>query len=297
MKKILAKIIAGAIAVLVLAAALPLNMFAVGAGARAGDESESPGYVEVNDGYVKIQVSKQNGGFYIGLVEGDKLTKADDNKHLLYPDSDYDTSFTTFRVKQGGVTRDYIFGGDYSHLGLETSDVKVLKSADNAITAEWSVGGLVFTQILAYMDTNSPMHGMAYVTYNVQNLSGEPVEDVQARVMMDTALGYQDYAIYMTANENGSFGMVSTEKTISGEEYNNFFYLYDSRTAPSVVAYTVNAQVGGETVVPKKVTFAHWNNLASTEFDYEPAQTDPLDFTSIYNADYMTADSAVAPTA
>ncbi len=297
MKKILVKILTVTIAVLTLAAALPLNMLAEGSGVNAtqtDDQLGDPGYIEVSDGYVKIQVSEDNGGFYIGLVEGDKLTKADDNKNLLYPDSDYDTSFTSFRVNQGGVTRDYIFGGDYSHLGLETSEVNVYQSADNAITAEWSVGGITFTQIIAYMDTNSAMHGMAYITYSVQNGSGEAIEDIDARVMMDTALGYQDYAIYMTANENGSFDMVTTEKTVSGDDYNNFFYLYDSRTAPTVVAYTVNAQVAGETVIPEKVTFAHWNNLAATEFDYEPAQTDPLDFTSIYNEDYMTADSAVA---
>ncbi len=297
MKKILVKILTVTIAVLTLAAALPLNMLADGSGVgvkQTGDQLGDPGYIEVSDGYVKIQVSEKNGGFYIGLVEGDKLTKADDNKHLLYPDSDYDTSFTTFRVTQEGKTRDYIFGGDYSHEGLETSEVNVYKSADNAITAEWSVGGLLFKQIIAYMDTNSPMHGMAYVTYSVENKSGAAVEDIDARVMMDTTLGYQDYAIYMTANENGSFDMIASEKTISGDDYNNFFYLYDSRTAPTVVAYMVNAQVGGETVVPEKVTFAHWNDLAATEFDYQPRETDPLDFTSIYNADYMTADSAVA---
>ena len=140
MKKILVKILTVTIAVLTLAAALPLNMLAIGAGVEKTQDSDQlngPGYIEVSDGYVKIQVSEKNGGFYIGLVEGDKLTKADDNKNLLYPDSDYDTSFTTFRVKQGGVTRDYIFGGDYSHLGLQTSDVSVYRSADNAITAEY----------------------------------------------------------------------------------------------------------------------------------------------------------------
>lgn len=296
MKKLSVRIITIMIAIFTLVAALPMNVLANGSVAEeaSGDQLSSPGYIEVNDGYIKIQVSEDNGGFYIGLVEGDKLTKADDNKNLLFPESEYDTSFTTFRVKQDGVTRDYIFGGDYSHLGLETSDVRVYKSADNAITAEWSVGGLVFTQIIAFMDTNSAMHGMAYITYSVENKSSSAIEDIQARVMMDTALGYQDYAIYMTANENGSYSAVTNEKTISGEDYNNFFYLYDSRTAPSVIAYTVNATVGGEIIVPDKVTFAHWNNLASTEFDYTPSSEDPIDFTSIYNADYMTADSAVA---
>ena len=221
MKKILVKILTVTIAVLTLAAALPLNMLADGSGVgtTADGELGDPGYIEVSDGYVKIQVSEDNGGFYIGLVEGDKLTKADNNKHLIYPDSDYDTSFTTFRVTQDGKTTDYIFGGDYSHLGLETSEVNVYKSADNAITAEWSVGGLTFTQIIAFMDTNSAMHGMAYITYSVENKTGKAVEDIDARVMMDTTLGYQDYAIYMTANENGSFEMVSNEITVSAFTY------------------------------------------------------------------------------
>ena len=216
MKNILVRIIAVIMAALILATALPLTLLAaeLDFDAENGEKLDDPGYIEVNDGYVKIQVSKDNGGFYIGLVEGDKLTKADDNKHLLYPDSDYDTSFTTFRVKQDGQVRDYIFGGDYSYLGLETSEVSVYKSADNAITAEWSVGGIVFKQVLAYMDTNSNMHGMAYITYSVENNSGKAIEDVDARVMMDTTLGFQDYAIYMTANENGSFDMISSEKSI-----------------------------------------------------------------------------------
>ena len=297
MKKQFVKILSLLIAVLTLVVSLPMAAFAetvVAASDPSGDQLSDPGYIEVNDGYIQIQVSKQNGGFYIGLVEGDKLTKADDNKNLLFPDSDYDTSFTSFRVKQDGKTTDYIFGGDYSHLGLETSEVSVFKSADNAITAVWTVGGITFTQILAYMDTNSVMHGMAYVTYSVENNSGSPIEDVQARVMMDTALGYQDYAIYMTANDNGSFNSVTTEKTIAGTDYSNFFYLYDSKSAPSVVAYTINATVGGEIIVPEQVTFAHWNNLAATEFDYRPSTENPIDFTSIYNPEFMTADSAVA---
>ena len=296
MKKIMVKILTVLVALSILTSSLPLVILAdeISSDEAAREQLSSPGYIEVSDGYVKIQVSEDNGGFYIGLVEGDKLTKADNNKHLIYPDSDYDTSFTTFRVKQDGKTRDFIFGGDYSHLGLATSEVNVEKTADNAISAVWSVGGIIFTQTIAFMDTNSSMHGMAYITYGVQNKSGTPIEDIDARVMMDTALGVQDYAIYMTAKENGSFDMVTKEKTVSGADYNNFFYLYDNRTAPTVVAYTVNAQVGGRNVVPEKVTFAHWNNLAATEFDYEPSITEPLDFTSVYNADYMTADSAVA---
>jgi hypothetical protein len=72
MKKILVKILTVTIAVLTLTAALPINMLATGADvatAQSGDELGDPGYIEVSDGYVKIQVSQDNGGFYIGLVE------------------------------------------------------------------------------------------------------------------------------------------------------------------------------------------------------------------------------------
>ena len=58
-------------------------------------------YEELNDGYLKVVVSAKNGGFLIDTVEGDKLNKADDNKYLLFPDENYDTSYTSFRVKRG----------------------------------------------------------------------------------------------------------------------------------------------------------------------------------------------------
>ena len=54
-------------------------------------------YEELNDGYLKVVVSAKNGGFLIDTVEGDKLNKADDNKYLLFPDENYDTSYTSFR--------------------------------------------------------------------------------------------------------------------------------------------------------------------------------------------------------
>ena len=248
----------------------------------------------MDDGHLKIQVSQSNGGFYIGTLEGDKLTKSDNNKNLLYPDESFDTSFTSFRVTRDGKRSEYIFGRDYSYLGLESSGVLVYKNADNAITAEWSVDGLLFKQIIALMGQDTYQHGMAYVSYSVENISGADVEDIEARVMLDTALGYQDYAYYMLGQTDGSYVAVNKEKTISGNGYSNYFFAYDSETAPTVTAYMLNASVAGETIVPEKVTFAHWNNLAASVFDYEPSLDAPHDFTDPYNLEYMTADSAVA---
>ena len=73
MKKISVRLISIMIAVLMLTAALPLNMLADSSSVgenTTGDQLSSPGYIEVTDGYIKIQVSEKNGGFYIGLVEG-----------------------------------------------------------------------------------------------------------------------------------------------------------------------------------------------------------------------------------
>ena len=63
----------------------------------------------------------------IDTVEGDKLNKADDNKYLLFPDENYDTSYTSFRVKRGDEVKDYIFGRKYGFLGKDSSDVTLVK--------------------------------------------------------------------------------------------------------------------------------------------------------------------------
>ena len=85
-------------------------------------------YEELNDGYLKVVVSAKNGGFLIDTVEGDKLNKADDNKYLLFPDENYDTSYTSFRVKRGNEVKDYIFGRKYGFLGKDSSDVTLVKT-------------------------------------------------------------------------------------------------------------------------------------------------------------------------
>lgn len=291
------KLIAFLMSAVMLFTALPLTALADGIDQTSDPislEVNDPGYLEIKDGYVLVQVSTSNGGFYIGTEEGDKLTKSDDNKNLLYPDSNFDTSFTSFRVTRGGVTRDYVFGRDYTYMGLACEKVTVARSASNAITAKWAVDGLEFEQTIALMGADTNEHGMAYISYKVTEKSGAPVENVEARVMMDTALGYQDYAVYMLGQTDGSYTTVEREQTVSGKDYNNYFFAYDSKTAPTVTAYTVNASVDGEVIVPSKVTFAHWNNLAASVFDYEPSVDDPFNFTDPYNLDFMTADSAVA---
>ncbi len=282
-------------------AALAEGIEQVGEGVKTLRDAEhtsdvdSLGFIEINDGYLKVRVSKKNGGFSATTAEGNALSKNDNNADLIYSDDAFDTSFTSFRVTRGGVAKDYIFGRDYSNMGVECSDVVVYKSADNAITAEWTVDGLYFKQIIALMGADTYQHGMAYISYSVTNTGSEAVDNIEARVMMDTALGTVDYGYYMLAHNDGSYTAVETERTVSGTDYSNYFFAYDDKASPNVTSYTLNASVGGESIVPTRVTFAHWANLASTVFDYTPDTDAPLNFTNAYaSIDYLTADSAVA---
>jgi hypothetical protein len=267
------------IAMMIFCGALPLNVFAV--------EASQPNYIELSDGYLSVRVSRENGGLLIDTVEGNQLKKSDDNKNLLYPDSDFDTSYTSFRVKRGGEVKDYIFGRDYSYLGVTTSAVEIEK-VNNSISATWSVDGLTFIQTVTLLDTTANQHGMAFITYEVENAGADA--EIEARIMMDTALGYQDYAIYELTQGNGEYVTVESEQILDGDAYVSSFYAWDSEFTPSVTAYTVNATVNDNICQPTKVAFGHWNNLASTVFDFTPGDTY---FTNQQN-EYLTADSAYA---
>jgi len=304
MKKIIFRVMAMLLMLITAFVSLPVSTIVAGAEKAAREEKSIPtatsdtadlGYISLSDGYVKVRVSTKNGGFQIATEEGDTLSKTDNGKDLVYSDSDFDTSFTSFRITKNGKASDYIFGRDYTPLGIETSKVNVYKSADNAIVAEWTVDGILIKQTVALMGEDSYQHGMAYVAYTATNMKDENVENVEARVLMDTVLGSTDFAYYMLAQNDGSYVTVEKERTVSGDAYYNYFFAYDSKTSPTVTAYTLNSSVNGVQIKPDRVTFAHWANLASTVYDYTPSASNPIDFTNpVASVDHLTADSAVA---
>ena len=285
MKRILSVILV----LTMLTGMFPLNIFAAENSAQVTAEiDDNDGYMELSDGYLSVKVSEKNGGFLIDTVEGNKLKKSDDNKFLLYPDEDYDTSYTSFRVTRNGETNDYIFGRDYGYLGIACSDV-TLSQVKNGIKAVWSVDDITFTQTLTLLDAAANQHGMVYITYEAEN-KGDDAQ-IEARIMLDTALGYQDYAIYELTQPNGEYLTVEHERVLDGNSYSSSFFAYDDEFAPSVTAYNVNATVNNVLVQPEKVAFGHWNNLASTVFEFVPDEG--LYFTNPIN-NYLTADSAYA---
>ncbi len=288
MKTRIKRILSSVLVAVMLVASIPSAVYAADASA------DNPEKLELSDEYVKVTVSGKNGGFLIDTLEGDKLEKADNNKFLLYPAEEYDTSYTSIRVtRKNGDVEDYIFGRKYGFLWLEGREVNIVKEG-NSIVASWSVKDITVEQSLTLLDEMASQHGMVGISYKVSTTSDD-VENVKLRIMLDTALGYQDYGTYQVPNSLNEYTTVVGEKIIEtkgGIEYNGTMFAIDDAKSPNISAYTTDAAVGSEKVMPYQIAFGHWNNLASSVFDFIP--NEELDFTNPYNIDYMTADSAYA---
>ncbi len=256
--------------------------------ALAADQDAA--FYTLENSYLTVTVNGKNGGFQVRTLEGDKLVKDDNNKNLLFPDDEYDTSFTSIRVTRNGQTADYIFGRKYA----DSTPVESTKES-GTIRSVWSVDGLVFTQTLTLAGSGTDQHGMVRISYSVRKADPSAADaKVELRILMDTALGYQDWAIYELSAPDVT-GRVEQEKVIErGDKgfYSKSFFAYDDFMSPTVTAFTVNAAIGNVECVPNKVAFGHWNNLASTVFDFTP--NPDLTFTNPYNVQYLTADSAYA---
>ena len=187
---------------LVLAAALWVTGIPVTALAEETAAAGPSDKLELKDDYISVTVSGENGGFLIDTVAGDKLKKSDDNKFLVYPSEDFDTSYTSFRVtRKDGSVKDYIFGRDYSYEGIEGGKV-TLSQEGKTLIASWSVEEIAAEQRLSLLDESAAQHGMVSIGYTVTAKSDE-VASIQMRLMVDTALGYQDYAVYEVPNSLG----------------------------------------------------------------------------------------------
>ncbi len=278
------KIIAVILTVVITISTIPL----------AGFAADEDSVLEMADEYLSVTLSGENGGFLISTRDGDKLNKADDDKSLLYPAENFDTSFTSFRIaRDNGEVEEYIFGGKYGFLGIDSTDVEISREG-KTLVAVWSVKDLAIEQRITLLDETSTQHGMSQISYSVTS-SSDDISNVKVRILLDTALGKQDYAFYQLSNSLGEYTTVRSEVLMNNENnmaYDTTLFAVDDAMSPSVNAYTVNTTVDGNVLAPYQVAFGHWNNLASSVFDFAPDTT--LDFTTPYNAQYRTADSAYA---
>ena len=256
--------------------------------AAFGKNPDETGIYTMNNDATTVCVSGKNGGFSVDTEEGSKLIKSDNNKRLLYHNGDFDTSFTSFQVTYpDNRVKEYIFGGDYSFLSLGGNNLTTTQDAAG-ITSEWTVDGLTFTQRIQLANMGSNEHGMVILSYRVSSAREDTVS-IKQRLLLDSALGSQDYAFYEIMDNNNTMRQIENEQTIQTQDFIPLaFFGYDDPNAPGITAYTVNNAAS----MPYRVTFAHWNNLAATAFDYTP--NPEMNFTSRNNLLYQTADSAYA---
>ncbi len=285
MRRVLRRLLTACLVLSLLLAGIPFTPSIVAA---------EPETLSMQNGCIEVTVSTVNGGFAVRTLEGDFLTKDDNNKDLLFRRSEYDTSFASFLVASAAGQETYVFGNDYSYLGWQT-ELDVQQEA-NGIRAIWTVNDLVFTQMLEPVSNEqSNEHGTVRISYSVENQTGEPIA-VFARLLLDTALGAQDYAFYELAQPptaDDPFVVMEREVMLSSEEdcLPANFFAYDNYQSPTIAAYTIFDQAEG-TVAPSGIAFGHWNNLAASAFNFYP--DDGLTFTNPYNRRYLTADSAFA---
>ncbi len=267
--------------------ALPATALATSSEAQlSSDEVKT-----IDNGYIKVEVSNDNGGFLVSTVKGDLIKKSDNNKRLLFHNGEYDTSFVSYRVEyEGGKIEDYIFGGKYGGLtDASRKGVSVTQGQANGdIVATWGTGDLEFTQTITLANDVSPEHGMVSISLSVRNKGNTPVE-VKARLLLDTCLDGEDYGYYQVLGDNNTTNQITEETVVPTTNIKTMpqnFYAVDDPANPGITAYSVSAT----DQLPYQVAFGHWNNLAASLFDFTPT---PLDFTKDQN-DYMTADSAYA---
>lgn len=285
MNTILKKLISGVLAVIMMFTCLPVAAIA------ATTSTEDDNSVEINDGYISVSVSKENGGFLVDTLLGNQLKESDDSKNLLFPSEGYDTSFTSFQItRSDGSVEEYVFGRQYGFLGINSSAVQT-KAEGSKIISTWSVKDLTITQTLSFVDETNPQHGQVDISYDVTT-TADDVANVKARIMLDTALGTQDYGFYQLHSKNGGYDLVQKEAVIE-DAYDSVLMAVTTDGSSPVTSYTVNAVVDGAEQKPYQVAFGHWANLANTVFSFAPDITRPA-FSSPYDGKYLTADSAYA---
>ena len=280
----LKRFISALLTVMFLLAAIPHEL----AFADGGDET-----LTLKNNYIKVTVNKENGGYVISTVDGDILKKSDNNVLLMHRGEGFDTSFTSFKLDSA----EYVFGNQYGFFSTGASEVDTRLSDNNEyIVSTWSVDGFTFEQKISLVNNEaSEQLGTAMITYSVKNNSSSQ-KSVKSRILIDTQLGERDYGYYEVPNQKLGQGYTyfEYEKTWDSSVdptviMPSDYFVRDNPYSSEIVGFGVNSVF--EDKKPYKMTFAHWANIASTVFDYEPDEN--LNLTNNLN-DKKTADSAAA---
>lgn len=239
---------------------LPVGAFAEENSHDQGDRNQVAGFVSDDNGYIKYFVDIDTGGFYI-----------------LPSDQSFDgtkaPSFGSFRIDG----EEYTFGGDYPDSEF------VLPPAlgeEGTCQAEWRIGDIHITQFLNIIQNDSRDNSYAvYIRYEV---SGEGGSEFEGRVLLDTMLGPDDT---MPATLSSDSLNITNETSIAKNDMPEYYGLdVASEVTPQAYGLLTHETV----TTPSLLTFAHFDNVRETVFDYSP--DGEVNFTG--SDDLHKADSA-----
>ena len=286
MRQIIKRITAGLLTAAFLVSSI--SGAAPSAAAATLSNSENDDAVTIKNEYVELSVNKENAGYVIKTIEGDILTKTDNNKPLNYRGGEGDTSFATLRING----KNYVYGNTKNGGRFIT---KPYIDADRIIST-WVQDDICVTQTLTLLlDSQDEKLGAVKIDYTVWNTNDvsegeEGAVNVGARLVLDTQLGAQDYAVYemMPNDVNGTYIQYTRETEILKEDMSAHFRSLDNNYQPRVVAYGYPDDSGTK---PDRMIFGHWYHMAENLWDYEVAGHSFVDTDA---AKFKTADSAVA---
>ena len=94
-KRTLSRLLAWALALCLVSGLLPISVLA----------AELQNVDTLSNENLQVLVDKRSGGFSIRTLEGDAIRKDDNNKNLLFPLGEDDTSFASLRVTRAARSR------------------------------------------------------------------------------------------------------------------------------------------------------------------------------------------------
>lgn len=255
--------------ILALAAMAFIGCWAVMAEGEAGD------LITLENQYIKIFINsgtEETGRFAVDVAAGDPSRTDDDGKPLIYGRPKPWTSYTTIRING----RDYVFGkATKKRAGAGLPGGEIVSGpvlSDNRLVMQCKYGEVLADQILDI--ARSPSTGAldtARITYRFTNQGSEPVE-LGVRTILDTMLGANDGAPFRIGETE-----ITSDLSLSKEQYPDFWQAFDSLSEPSVIAQ--GTLKGDGITQPDRIIFTNWGKPASKPWDFplEPGR----DFTRL----------------
>ena len=235
---------------IVLAIAIIVSSLSAGLTALAA-EFTVDGNIIGNE-YVEIAVNTDNPLFTIGTTGGDPLLSTDDYKKLIYGHPFSETSYTTVVID--GLIYMYGVGDEYIQLPTFNAD-------EGSNVSSIRYGDIIVTQTLKIIKNSATgRKDLVEISYDITN-TGTVAHDIGTRIMLDTMLGSNDAAPFRVPG----VGDVTTQMEFEGDEIPQYWQVFDSLTAPNVVAQ--GTFIGTKSNRPDKVQFTNWGNVMDNPWE------------------------------